>query len=63
MKNQVTITLLANVIHAATATLATTAANSETTGIRSSSKRMGQTMALRDSVAIEIKNHLTTGRI
>lgn len=53
--------LLGNIIQAAASTLRQTAQGNEDTTIRSTVKRMGRELAHEDSIAIELKNRLTTG--
>lgn len=61
MKTNPQLILLANILHVTTASLEKTASEGKDTAIRSQGRRLGQTLALKDSVTIEVKNHLTTG--
>lgn len=63
MNKQSTLILLANVIHATTATMQKVAMDSTDTAIRANGRRMGQPVAMRECVAIEMKNHLTKGTV
>lgn len=61
MNNQAQIILLANILHVTTAALAKTASEEKETALRSRARRLGQDLALKDSVGIELKNHVTVG--
>lgn len=53
--------IAANIIHLVSATIKQTAAGSTDTTIRSVARRAGQSLAVEESVAIELKNKLQQG--